>query len=250
MQAALCRPVLSHPDLSGSNILVSNQHTTLAISGIIDWQGASIRPQFDIFPPPFLMTRPDKVRQIDVHRENKGTSVSGEVSGQEMLTERYVNSLFQLSPLLHDVLSSSHFEKLRAGKYYSSHSWSDGLPLLNDALIAICDSYGKDIPLHINYPSCPISFTPDEREKNEADLKFHHQEAILENLADQMLAKSGIAWQEDGNVPVDQFVDAQEVLKKLYGKGAKALSGERLRAFDRAWPYRKDKFTLTSEVCM
>lgn len=248
-QSALCHPTLSHSDLSGANILVSRDNSCFAISGIIDWQGASIRPLFDIFPSPFLMTQPGKVREIDVQRGSNGQAHSGETSTQEVLTERYVKSLFRLSPLLYNVLSSAHLEKLRAAKYYSSHSWSDGLPLLNEALIAIGDDYGKGIPLHDDYRSCPVTFTPEEREKNDADLKFHRQEALLEHLADRFLSKHGITWEEDGSVPAHQYDAAQKAVEELYDIGTKVLSGERLRAVDRAWPYRKGKFTHTAELC-
>jgi len=37
-----CYPALSHPDLSASKILIKGEESNVAISGIIDWQGATV----------------------------------------------------------------------------------------------------------------------------------------------------------------------------------------------------------------
>lgn len=254
--ALLCEPFLSHPDMSGANILVAGEKRDMVVSGIIDWQGASIRPMFDFSPPRFLMTESDKIREIGTHSDRGNDTLPASLptapSGQELVVINYIKNILELSPPLYEVLSSTHLEKVRSGMYYSSHSWSDGLPPLNVALGSICDSYGDDIPSHPDYPTCPVSYTDEERQQLLVDLKFHSQEALLENYARRWLAKYGIDWQEDGCVLADRFEEAQDAINELYAIAVKPLSQEqhRVDALNRAWPYRTNKFTLTAEVCI
>lgn len=252
--APFCDPTLLHPDLSGGNILVAGDSSNLAVSGIIDWQGASIRPMFDFIPPPFLMTKPEKVRKLHVNAQgaaDNDTPSADILDGQQAVTSRFLRILSELSPSLHQSMSSPHLEKLQDAKYYSAHSWSDGLPLLDVALISIYESYGDDIPLHPDHPHCPASFNDEERLKVLKDLPFHHQEAMLENYARQYLQHSGIIWQEDGSVPPDRFEEAQRAITELYARAVKSMAAEQheVDAFNQAWPYRKGKFTLTADVC-
>lgn len=257
----LRQPVLSHPDLSAANILVTGENADLAVSGIIDWQGASIGPMFGLLPPPFLQAEPEDVRQLDIHGHMQNpsdgagapsaTRTAADSSGQEVVARSYLTALYERSPELYDTLSSPHLEKLKAGIYYSAHSWSDGLPLLDNALLDICDSYGKDIPSHSDHPECPASFTEEERTSVGVDLKFHHQQEVLERVLTEHLGKRGMAWREDGDIPSHQFDDAQKALAELYAKATKGLASEprSMDAFNRAWPCRKGRISLTSEVC-
>lgn len=256
----LCEPVLSHPDLSGANILVSDDHMNPAVSGIIDWQGASVGPVFNWFPPRFLNADPDDIRKLgvdgiapDPYPDTANTAVAAVSSdnAREILVKRYLNSLFEHSPMLYEVLSSSHLENLRAGIYYSSHSWSDGLALFDAAQMAICDAYGTDVPRHPGHIECPASFTEQERKKLAVDMKFHRQEGVLEHLCRNYLEKRGMGWQEDGGIPTYQFDDAQRALAELHTRATKPLLAEphRMNAFHLAWPYRKGKVSLTSETC-
>lgn len=256
-RAPFCEPSLSHPDLSGANILVTGEKRDMTVSGIIDWQGASIRPMFDLSPPRFLMRKPHELRELGIgsHSDDGNDALSGSSpnapSGQELLVMDYLEQIRELSPPLHEVFTSLHLELVRSGKYYSSYSWSDGLPLLDVAITSICDSYGDDIPSHADCPACPVSYTDEERQQLLVDLKFHSQEALLENYARRWLAKYGIDWQEDGCVPADRFEEAKDAIDELYAIALKPLSQEqhRVDALNRAWPYRTNRFTLTGEVC-
>lgn len=260
-RAPFCEPSLSHPDPSGTNILVTDKKRDMghmAVSGIIDWQGATIRPMFDFSPPRFLTMEPNKIRELGINTYNDegnddlpARSLNAP-SGQELVVINYSKQILELSPPLYKVLSSPHLEKVRSGKYYSSYSWSDGLRLLDLALTSICESYGADIPLHPDYPTCPVSYTDEECQQLLVDLEFHSQEALLENHARRWLAKYGIDWQEDGSVSADRFEEAQDATNELYAIAIKPLSQEQhsVDALNRAWPYRTNKFTLTSEVCV
>src|ERR1700735_5853801 len=49
-----CRPALSHPDFHFSNILVSQQDPTV-VTGIVDWEFASILPLWAAYAVPSLI---------------------------------------------------------------------------------------------------------------------------------------------------------------------------------------------------
>lgn len=257
----LREPVLSQPDLSAANILDTGENADLAVSGIIDWQSAPIGPMFGLLPPPFLQAEPEDVRQLDIHGHMQNPSDGAgapsatrsavDASSQEVIARSYLTPLYELSPELYDTSSSPHLEELRAGIYYSAHSWSDGLPLLDNALMEICDSYGKDIVSHPDHPEYPASFTEEERMSVRVESKFHHQQEVLECILTEHLEVRGMAWREDGDILSDQFNDAQKALADLYAKATKALAAEptSMDAFNRAWPCRKGRISLTSEVC-
>jgi hypothetical protein len=232
----------------------------MTISGIIDWQGATVSPFFYTHVPKFLDANSEELRHMQplrdigrsINADGDNSSNPGQMRlfGQKALTRAVVTVMRDLSPALFNVLSSSHLEKVRNMIYMSSHSWSDGLPLLVACMMTICDSYSEDVPAHPSYPTCPVSFSDKERQQQEADIKFHKREALLESMLTLFLDEKRIKYTEDGCVPAHLLEDAQAIVENAYESAKRKLGEKRQHELDAAWPYRKDKFTLMSELCM
>ena len=58
-------------------------------------------------------------------------------------------------------------EDLRRAIYYSSRSWSDGLPLLEQCLLSLTAGYGYYIPASTNHPVCPVIFSEEDTKRHE-----------------------------------------------------------------------------------
>ncbi len=60
-------------------------------------------------------------------------------------------------------------EVLRRAIYHSAHSWSDGLPALEQMLRVIKYAYGDAFPIHKEYPAMTI-FSGEDLQQYSADM--------------------------------------------------------------------------------
>lgn len=254
-----CYPSLSHPDLTLSNILVSGEDSELHISGIIDWQGATVHPFFHTNVPKFLGVEPEGIERlrpaphlassVELEDVDSLTNVSSEGSHQAALARSVITTLWDLSPMFANSLGSAHFERLRKMTYISSHSWSDGLPLVVLCLMNLCDNFGAENPINPRFPNCPISFSEEEMEQQRKNLKIHHREHLLENMMEFLMSRKELMCTEDGSVPAGDLEKARGIVTRGYEIAQEKLGSARLHELDPAWPYRENKFTLGSETC-
>src|ERR1700678_1071798 len=49
--AKLRRPSITHPDFHAANVFVSTDSNTPSVTGVIDWQNATVRPLFETVLP-------------------------------------------------------------------------------------------------------------------------------------------------------------------------------------------------------
>src|ERR1700678_2474490 len=49
--AKLCCPSITHPDFHAANVFVSTDSNTPSVTGVIDWQNATVRPLFETVLP-------------------------------------------------------------------------------------------------------------------------------------------------------------------------------------------------------
>ncbi|KAF8809239.1 hypothetical protein BYT27DRAFT_6526665 [Phlegmacium glaucopus] len=158
-----CMPTLSHPDLHAANMFV-NDNNLISVAAIIDWQGAAIRPLFETIMPDFVdidtknlkyakvpgdlqqPVLPDNFDELGVAQKSEAHAEIRQVASNH----QFLKLVRQLRPELYSALRLHQKEDLRRAVYYSSHSWSDGLPLLERCLLSLTAGYGDYIPASTN----------------------------------------------------------------------------------------------------
>ena len=263
--ARLCRPSITHPDFHAANVFVSTDSNTPSISGLIDWQNATVRPLFEtVLPSVFDVSATDVPHitltgdfedpllpsNIDDLDEDAVDEIQNEVD-KFSLMRHYLTLIRDINPDLITAMRFEHMEHLRRALYYSSHSWSDGLPLLEQTLMQICSSYGKEIPVHKDFPTCPISFTDKDRERHQKEFKtVVRREALLEEFVHKLMKKAGIILHRDGSVPVEQYEQAKQALPGIFAKITAKCNPEQIEETKLLWPLREGKFDMSAESCV
>jgi hypothetical protein len=271
--AKLCRPSISHPDFHAANVFVSTDSNTPSVTGVIDWQNSTVRPLFETVLPSFFDVfdvsvtdvphitvtgdfedplMPSNIDELDENNiDENNTDEIQNVIDKYLLMRQYLTLVKDINPNLITAMKFEHMEHLRRALYYSSYSWSDGLPLLEQILMQICSSYGKEIPVHKNFPTCPISFTKEERERHQKEFKtVIHREALLEELVHKLMKNAGIMLHRDGSVPKDQYEQAKQELPGIFARITAKCTPEQIEETKRLWPLREGKFDTSAESCV
>jgi Phosphotransferase enzyme family len=258
-----CTPTLSHPDLHACNIFV-NDDKSMSLAGIIDWQGATIRPLFEIEVPEFLKidtddlkyarlpagklhqpVLPDNFEQLEDSEKVQARAEVRRVASKH----EFLEAIRQLLPAFHDTLCTPLVEPIRNAIYYSSYSWSDGLPLLEQCLVSISAMYGTYIRAHKNYPVCPVSISEEDlkRHKKEFDDIVCVEESLDVHIR-TLLNHEGIIIHQDGSVDSRVFELAQSRVKELFVSFTRDNVNypEKMKH----WPMREGKFVHSMESCV
>jgi hypothetical protein len=263
--AKLCRPSITHPDFHAANVFVSTDSNTPSVTGVIDWQNATVRPLFEtVLPSVFDVSATDVPHitltgdfedpllpsNIDELDEDAIDEIYNEVD-KVSLMRQYLTLVRDINPDLITAMRSEHMDHLRRALYYSSHSWSDGLPLLEQTLIQICSSYGKEIPAHKDFPTCLISFSEEERERHQKEFKtVVRRETLLEELVHRLMKKAGIILHRDGSVPEEQYQQAKQALPGIFARITAKCTPEQIEETKLLWPLREGKFDMSAESCV
>ncbi|KDQ08120.1 hypothetical protein BOTBODRAFT_139303 [Botryobasidium botryosum FD-172 SS1] len=265
----LLSPTLMHPDLHGINIMVKpaiSPADSDTIS-IIDWQGTtSVRPLFESVLPTCLTVDPADLRFVKLSKNldpPTAPDVSGLDTDQQAVVEcelgritmmkHHLRKIAEIRPALYLAMQSEHALWLRHALYFSSHTWSDGLPNLTQTLVKMCAEYGGTIPVHEDYPHCPISFSPEDDEARERDLqRVVGLEAQLEYLVQKKMKESGIILHTGGLVSAEDFdlakkIDGEYFAEMMNAGDMDAKAVERLRSI---WPTRPGRFDFAVESCV
>lgn len=278
-------PVLMHPDLHGGNLLVNHIPTEasfpyissdeevavrdaesgdVSITGVIDWQGAAIRPFFEIAAPACVEVTERGLQYVKLE-EGSRLPVLPDLETldgfqkfrlREEITR--VDSMRQylayIGPSRQAVLNSMrspYLELLRHTIYYSCHSWSDGLPNLERVLVRLCEAYEDgSIPGHRDYPNSPVQFSPSEQEARDKD--FHRTvglEAQLEEIVHTRIRRAGITLHPDGSVQTEELEIAVQLAQQIFVALTRIDDPGVLETTTRLWPLREGKFVLSSESC-
>lgn len=263
--AKLCRPSITHPDFHAANVFLSTDSNTPSITGVIDWQNATVRPLFETVLPSVFDVSATEVphitlagdfedpllpSNIDELDEDAIDEIQNEVD-KFSLMRQYLTLVRDINPDLITVMRSEHMDHLRRALYYSSHSWSDGLPLLEQTLMQICSSYGKEIPFHKDFPTCPISFNEEDRERHKKEFKtVVYREALLEEFVHKLMKEAGIILHRDGSVPEEQYEQAKQELPRIFARITAKCTPEQIEETKLMWPLREGKFDMSAESCV
>jgi hypothetical protein len=207
-----------------------------------------------ILPPAKLcrpsITHPDlHPTNVFVSTDSKTPSVTGVIDWQNAIVQPLFETV--LPPFFKSTaMRSVHMESLRCAQHYSSHSYSDGLLLFEQMLMQICSSYGKEIPVHKDFPTCPISFTEEDRKHNVKELIASVQpEGDLNLFVFMSMADAGIKLEADGSVPKDQYEQAKQELSRIFARITANCTRKQVEEIKRLWPLREGKFNV-SESCV
>ena len=258
-----CVPVLSHPDMHAGNIFV-NRDDSMSLSGIIDWQGAVVRPLFETDVPTFLLSSfsqdlryeklpdddlppplfPDDYNQLDVACQKETLAAYKQVESHH----HFFKLISQMQPKLYAVMLLRHMEDLRSAIYHSSHSWSLGLPRIEQALVSLATAYGDYIPVSTEYPVSPVTFSEEDMDRNKeefCDIVLHNH--LLENHFLDMMKAKGFKVNPDGMMSTEDFEEAQEAANEILEEAIEGMGEELVR---RHWPVREGRLEPAMESCL
>ena len=258
-------PTLSHPDLHAANVFVNGHDKSMPLSAIIDWQGAAVRPLFETVIPDLVDINVDTLRyakvlgdlqqpvlpdNFDELSDDKKQQAREEVK-EVASNHQFLKLIFQLRPVLYAALRLRQMEYLRRAIYYSSHSWSDGLPLFERCLMSLSAAYGDYIPASTDCPICPVLFSEEEVKRHEKDFEdIIHPEEWLDVHITAMMKAKGFILHKDGSVNTEDFEEAREKADKSFLNIYQGMSEQRAEKFKRHWPMREGKFVLSMESCV
>ncbi len=255
-----CRPTLSHPDLHASNIFVTNSDP-ISVTSIIDWQNASVLPLFESELPKFLdhgisssqlkyvsisgsldrPVLPDNFETLGVDEQSHAKAEFLQVWPKYV----YLKHLAQLHPRLSEVVQLPQMEVLRRAIYHSAHSWSDGLPALEQMLRVIKYTYGGAFPIHKEYPAMTI-FSGEDLQQYSADMDKLIEEQEQEAGILEAIQEDGICVSQDGAVIEEDF---EAALMKAEELRSHWIANADVEVPEESWPLREGKYVPTMDSC-
>ncbi|KAF9485544.1 kinase-like protein [Pholiota conissans] len=259
-----CIPTLSHPDLHVGNIFVTGTDP-LSVSGFIDWQGASVSPLFETEIPnifddddesnlKYVAVVPGEHQPIMPDNYDQLTAVEQEEARTEYrrIWPRYLfyKLLKKVGGPLLAVMRLWQMELVKKAVYFSSHCWSDGLPAFEQILMLLSAEYGKLIPVHDDYPICPVVFSEEDEKRHEKEYKVvFGEEILLEPRVKVAIERAGIVMGPDGAVESKDLDAAMRINEDVYAMTVAGKSEAHREAIRRRWPIREGKFVCTMESC-
>lgn len=205
-----CEPTIWHPDLSLSNILVSNSGPA-NIQALIDWQGAWTAPfcQQAIFPPCIEY----EGGLIDAHPGRKivpklPDDIDSRPKEEQDLLRLHLKYVFRQKLyemyMFKDerragVQCIPHLIPLYQIPYQMLRSWSDGATMVLKSLLEIRDVW-DDITLPDT--PCPIQLTDAEHEVYEKALERYGKYVEARQLANEKIGVDQEMWVLDEYYPL------------------------------------------------
>lgn len=216
-------PTLLHPDLHMSNIFVDPNEPT-RITGIIDWQSASIEPAFLTLLPVLEFAIPPQY--LSQYKEREADGKATERQYWDATLDVCIQANGRLAPLREmddDILK--HF-------YLCHRTWSDGLPVAARELNVLLDRWGA-----LGLPGDPpCDATARDRLRTFAKNYESYKDAKRLKEALERKLDAGNGW-----VTIDQWEQAQELHELAYKRTVEIIqepdSDTTLDYIKAIWPY-------------
>ena len=222
--AALLAPTLKHPDLTLSNVFVSESGPA-HLTGVIDWQHASILP-FITYPiTPDLIEYCGKVIYMDPEADEQERY---RVEHRLAMREKMFQILRQRVPRVDAALAHPLYNELVRLPVHAMRTWADSVLELRQTLITMRERWDEVAP----GTTCPISFTADE-------LAEHEQQCARFRAYEQASGVIGVALSllGDGHVMDKDYDAAKESLQALEQQWDEEACGAR-------FPYRDGAYSF------
>jgi hypothetical protein len=238
--AALVKPSLWHPDLHADNIFVDPSNPTDIVS-IIDWQAVSTSPLFLQVSHPSLIEFEGPVtpgfEPIPLPDDFDSMSPEKQLEAEKLRAAQSIYKIYEvyLAQNCPEALHSLRFRDSLAGQIFrlAGSVFSDGEPVLMGMLMHMHDEWTK------KSSSSPLSFTPEDRKRQEEDERLWGQGVeLLAGLLDQVGAFQG--W--DGWVNHNNY----EAMKASLANGVErfldqhARNDEERRLWSEVLPFKDD----------
>ncbi|KAH7317928.1 phosphotransferase family protein [Rhexocercosporidium sp. MPI-PUGE-AT-0058] len=231
-------PTIRHPDLSPSNILISDSGD---ITGIIDWQHATILPLFlQAKIPKHFQNYGDDDSENFRRPELPEDFANMTNSAKEKELERYRRRQVHYFYLGYTSdLNKAHFHAM--GKYNlvlrnqlydtAGRPWEGDNTSLQAQLIKAIAKWSEISSLE---EDCPVRYSPAEVEEClDRDAKQNHVNEQMQQVRDF------IGFNIDGLVPNEEFESARERVELIKNELAEgADTDEQRREFDKIWPFQ------------
>jgi hypothetical protein len=196
----ICYPILWHPDLSLSNILVAPAGPA-NILGLIDWQGTCITPYFmqANFPPAFAYTAgliempPGPLPILPAGIEQRDEAEQNTLRLHYRLALRHKKYEYMMSKDAQRTAACSgpNLLELSMFPYYVVRLSSDGAPPLRQALMEMASRFE-------NHTS-PILFTPEEIELHDKEFAGHTSYQMSVEALNGAIEVEGDGWVDNEN---------------------------------------------------
>ena len=241
-EAELSAPILRHPDLSVTNILLSPGSTQ--ILGIIDWQDAAILPLFMLAGYPAFCehdsSRVQSLKKPELPDNFNEMSTTEQEQAKIKFRFEEANVYYTAGTGLGNPqhLRALRLRNLSMRQYLHAQSgfpWDADLINLKAAVVGMTKAWDD-----ISSKPCPVSFTPEEEGKALDDAsEWNESAAILSTVRDSL----GI--DQEGGTDPDNFEHACDMNQKWRMEMLKQSEEHERDLCWRVWPYKDDSDTST-----
>ncbi|KAL1735272.1 Alpha/beta hydrolase family-domain-containing protein [Schizophyllum commune] len=260
--------VLWHPDLSANNIIVDRDESSYRLSGIIDWQGATVGPYYRQFalPRPYDFDPKSEPRVVYPEGGTPELAVGPDDLDEEDREEvkytlrrawrAYFHELVlrKEDPRLADDLCNptSHMAILRAvtSPAHTINRGSRWLPLIRRDIANVWSLWG--VTVGVDDDGTPMDPFPFAFSDEEAERAHEEADQLVRELAmcEDVLARLGLRWEDEGIVPTERFEEVKKAVEAARQAALDAApSAEERARIEMTWPLQDGKPSLSADRC-
>lgn len=245
---------------------------SIEVTGLLDWQGACVRPRLENFTiPRTFISREESLQYVafemqtgrvtSLNAEALSKLASDEADKAKLERERciimfyytlYVKHLLtkkDASLVLYEaLLPVARIEVARNLLLWSFHCWEEGLP---EFFCGILPAIGHYIDATGKRPvSVPDSFNEETHTAELYAVRF--PERLKEAIVSRISEKHGISLLEDAEVSEEDYDCAKKEMEELRQEELLAeaeTEGER-SLLEKSWPFQEGKLSVSAESCM
>ncbi|KAL1756048.1 Alpha/beta hydrolase family-domain-containing protein [Schizophyllum commune] len=260
--------VLWHPDLSANNIIVDRDESSYRLSGIIDWQGATVGPYYRQFslPQPYDFDPKSEPRVVYSEGGTPQLAVGLDDLDQEDREEvkctlrhawrAYFHELVlrKEDPRLAEDLCNptSHMAISRAvtSPAHTINRGSRWLPLIRRDIANVWSLWG--VTVGVDDDGTPIDPFPFAFSDEEAERAHEEADRFVRELAmcEYVLSELGLRWEDEGIVPAERYEEVKKAVEEARQTALDSAPDAEERArIETAWPLQDGKPSLSADRC-
>ncbi|KAL1667791.1 hypothetical protein GGF50DRAFT_124587 [Schizophyllum commune] len=260
--------VLWHPDLSANNIIVDRDESSYRLSGIIDWQGATVGPYYRQFALPQPYDFDPKSEPRVVYSEERTPELAVELDDLDQESKEVVQYTLRRAwrAYLHELVlrkedprlaedlcnPTSHMAILRAvtSPAHTINRGSRWLPLILRDIASVWSLWG--VIVGVDDDGTPIDPFPFAFSEEEAERAHEEADRFVRGLSmcEDVLAGLGLRWEDEGIVPAERFEEVKKAVEEAWRAALDAAPSEEERArIETSWPLQDGKPSLSADRC-
>ncbi|TFY73977.1 hypothetical protein EWM64_g10035 [Hericium alpestre] len=225
--------ILWHPDLHASNILITDTPPSCKLTGIIDWQGATVAPYYLQLDIPPAYTAEEHTLVNSSHED--GPELSSDVNDldDEQQRRAHLAHRHALRQRLHEIFMHDQDPELAEEFFLTCRAvWSAAVGVDEDRAPLV------PFPIEIN--------DADERQIKEEWSTIRRDAS----MCDELLQRLGIPLDGEGIVDAGQYEAAKHAVEDAKEAAINdAPSQCEKERIANVWPLQDGKVSLTAESC-